>query len=65
MNDLPMYVKNFADCSLVADDAKLSRYVSNQEDSANLQNGFCALKEWSDYWLLKLRKWFVLGPLGF
>jgi len=28
--------------------------VSNQEDSANLQKGFCALKEWSDYWLLKL-----------
>ena len=45
INDLPMYVKNFADCSQFADDAKLSRYVSNQEDSANLQKGFCALKE--------------------
>ena len=59
VNDLPMYVKNFADCSLFADNAKLSRYVSNQEDSADLQKGFCALKEWSDYWLLKLntRMW--------
>jgi len=28
--------------------------VSNQEDSANLQKGFCVLKEWSDYLLLKL-----------
>ena len=54
VNDLPMYVKNFADCSLFADNAKLSRYVSNQEDSANLQKGFCVLKEWSDYLLLKL-----------
>jgi len=53
-NDLLMYVKNFADCSLFANDAKLSRYVSNQEDSADLQKGFCALNEWSDYWLLKL-----------
>jgi len=30
------------------------RYVSNQDDSTDLQKGFCALKEWSDYWLLKL-----------
>jgi len=39
---------------MFADDAKLSRYVSNQDDSTDLQKGFCALKEWLDYWLLKL-----------
>jgi len=39
---------------LFAGDAKSSRYVSNQDDSTDLQKGFCALKEWSDYWLLKL-----------
>jgi len=49
-----IYIEKFTDCSLFADDAKLSRYVSNQGDSTDLQNGFCALKEWSDYWLLKL-----------
>jgi len=54
INDLPMYIEKFADCSLFADDAKLSRYVSNQGDSTDLQKSFCALKEWSDYWLLKL-----------
>jgi len=54
INDLPMYIEKFADCSLFADDAKLSRYASNEEDSTHLQKGFCALKEWSDYWLLKL-----------
>jgi len=53
INDLPMYAKNL-DCSLFANDAKLSRYVSNQEDSADLQKGLCVLKEWSDYWLLKV-----------
>jgi len=26
----------------------------NQDDSTDLQKDFCALKEWSDYWLLKL-----------
>jgi len=36
-----------------ADDAKLSKYVSNQDDSTDLQK-VCALKEWLDYWLLKL-----------
>jgi len=49
--------KKFADCSLFADNAKLSRYMPNQGDSTDLQNqyyppdskGFCALKEWSDY----------------
>jgi len=40
--------------AVFAYDAKLSRYVSNQEDSTDLQKGFGALKEWSDYWLLKL-----------
>ena len=54
INDLPMYIEKFADCSLFADDAKLSRHVSNQADNTDLQKGFCALKEWSDYWLLKL-----------
>jgi len=49
-----LYKKKFADCSLFADDAKLSRYVLNQDNSTDLQKGFCALKEWSDYWLLKL-----------
>jgi len=44
--------KKIADCNLLADDAKLSR--SNQDDSTDLQKGFYALKEWSDYWLLKL-----------
>ena len=44
INDLPMYIKKIAHCSLFADDAKLSRYVSNQEDSTDLQKGFCALK---------------------
>ena len=33
INDLLMYIEKFADCSLFADDAKLSRYVSNQRDS--------------------------------
>jgi len=27
INDLPMYIKKFAHCSLFADDAKLSRYA--------------------------------------
>jgi len=27
--------------------------VSSQEDSADLQKGFCAHKEWSDCWLLQ------------
>jgi len=53
-NDLPMYIKKSADCSLFADDAKLTRYVSNQDNSTDLQKGFSALKEWSDYRLLKL-----------
>jgi len=45
INDLPMCIKKFADCSLFADDAKLSIYVSNQDDSTDLQKGLCALKE--------------------
>jgi len=36
--------KKFVDCSLFADDAKLSRYVSNQDDSTDLQKGFLHLK---------------------
>jgi len=48
------YIEKFGDCNLFADGDKLSRYVSNQGDSTDLQKGFCALKEWSDYWLLKL-----------
>jgi len=45
INDLPLYVKNFADCSPFTDYGKLSRYVSNQEDSTDMQKGFCVLKE--------------------
>jgi len=37
--------KKFADCSMFANDAKLSGYVSNPDDSTDLQKGFCALKE--------------------
>jgi len=39
----------------IADDAKLNIYVSDQEDGTDLQKSFCALKEWSDYWLLKVK----------
>jgi len=30
INYLPTYMEKFADCSLFVDDAKLSRYVTNQ-----------------------------------
>jgi len=31
MNDLPVYIKKFADCSLFADNAESSRYVSAED----------------------------------
>jgi len=44
INNLHMYIKKFADCSLFADDAKLSRCASNQDNSTDLQKGFVHLK---------------------
>jgi hypothetical protein len=54
INDLPSRIHIHADCSLFADDAKLSKHIKNYEDSNQLQNGFDALVDWTKKWLLKL-----------
>ena len=40
--------------SLFADDAKISRYVVNKDDSIQLQEALEILHSWSEGWLLKL-----------
>jgi ribonuclease P/MRP protein subunit RPP40 len=39
---------------LYADDAKLFRYIRNEEDSKKLQDDLNNIKIWSDAWMLKL-----------
>ena len=40
--------------SLFADDAKISRYVPNKDDSIRLQEALEIVYSWSEEWLLKL-----------
>ena len=40
--------------SLFADDAKISRYVANKDDSIRLQEALEILYSWSEEWLFKL-----------
>ena len=54
INDMPDLIEKFAQVSLFADDAKISRYVSNKDDSIRLQEALEILYSWSEEWLLKL-----------
>ena len=39
---------------LYADDTKLCRYITSQEDNLSLQRTIDRFKNWSDTWLLEL-----------
>ena len=51
---LPEICEEFARIYLFADDAKLFRHVTCNEDHKALQLGLNALQDWSNKWLLKL-----------
>ena len=52
--DMPDLIEQFAQVSLFADDAKISRYVANNDDSIRIQEALEILYSWSEEWLLKL-----------
>ena len=54
INDLPDLCKQFVNVYLFADDAKLYKHITTDDDHHLLQKGLDALQEWSDRWLLKL-----------
>ena len=54
INDLPEICEEFARIYLFADDAKLFKHISCNEDHKALQLGLKALQDWSNTWLLKL-----------
>jgi len=41
---------------LYADDAKLCRHITSQEDNLSLQRAIYRFKNWSDTWLLELNE---------
>ena len=53
INDLPEICEEFARIYLFADDAKLFRHLTCNEDHKALQLGLNALQDWSNKWLLK------------
>ena len=54
INDLPDLCQQFVEIYLFADDAKLYKQVTGEDDHVSLQTGLDVLQEWSDRWLLKL-----------
>jgi len=46
INDMPDLIEKFAQVSLFADDAKISRYVVNKDDSIQLQEALEILYSW-------------------
>ena len=57
ISDLPDYCnESSTNCNmfLYADDAKLCRHITSQEDNLSLQRGIDRFKNWSDTWLLEL-----------
>jgi len=54
INDLPYICQQFVEIYLFADDAKLYKHVTSEDDHVSLQMGLDVLQEWSDRWLLKL-----------
>jgi hypothetical protein len=53
INDLPDLYGD-ASIYLFADDAKMFKYITKPEDSADLQNCCNYLQKWTDRWLMKL-----------
>jgi hypothetical protein len=51
---MPEICSQNTDCFLFADDAKLSKYINNEDDCSLLQDNLNKLQEWSNTWLLKL-----------
>lgn len=51
INDMPQVVKSA--CKLFADDTKIYRVITGQQDIENLQSDIDALGRWSDNWLLR------------
>jgi hypothetical protein len=54
INDLPTSCNQDSSIFLFADDAKLYKHITCENDCEVLQNSIQALQEWSDNWLLKL-----------
>jgi len=54
INDLPDICQQFVEIYLFADDAKLYKHITSEDDHFSLQMGLDVLQEWSDRWLLKL-----------
>ena len=52
-NDLPDICQQFVEIYLFADDAKLYKHITSEDDHVSLQMGLDVLQEWSDRWLLK------------
>ena len=50
-----VFVNSYQKTDIFADDAKLYRYVINDEDIDALQRGLNANHDWSETWLLKLK----------
>ena len=67
INDLPDSIKS--DSNLFADDTKVHKIISKQEDCDDLQNDLHKLEEWSDTWLVRFNavkcKHMHLGPRKF
>ena len=53
-NDLPDICQQFVEIYLFADNAKLYKHITSEDDHVSLQMGLDVLQEWSDRWLLKL-----------
>jgi len=54
INDLPDVCKQFINVYLFADDAKLYKHVTTDDDHQVLEKGLNIFQEWSDRWLLRL-----------
>ena len=52
INDLPDVVMHGSDVYLYADDTKIFRRITNEEDCDKLQEDLDELRKWSERWLL-------------
>jgi hypothetical protein len=54
INDLPDFCEGASEIYLFADDAKMTKYITNTEDCNDLQKSCDLLQQWSERWLVKL-----------
>jgi hypothetical protein len=56
INDIVESCSGGSDIYLYADDAKIFKHITNNEDCKGLQDDINRVKDWSDKWLLKLNE---------